>query len=148
MRKKFIVPISLCLILAVASLYFPVFKTYVEGELVSGDIIIRGFNMAEFSPFGSCLIAIPIVLIGLLFGKIRREIKMLSLFVIYIFNVFSAFYACYYAKQWIDDVATGFVQMKGYIIFYVFFMTLSFVQIYLKFNEDKLMEEKKVFEEL
>lgn len=145
--KKVTIPILACLMLAIVSLYFPVFRTYVEGELVSGDIIICGFNMAEFSPFGSCLITIPIVLIGLLFGKIRREIKILSLFVIYIFNVFSAFYACYYAKRWIDDIATGFVQMKGYIIFYVFFMTLSFVQIYLKFNEDKLMEEKKVFEE-
>ena len=43
------------------------------------EMIIKGFNMPEFSPWGGVVLLTPLVLLGLMFSKVNSNLKTIGL---------------------------------------------------------------------
>ena len=57
------------------SSWLPLMRAYSPGELVSGDIIIRGFNLMEFSAWGVLPVLIPALLAALTCCQLDKQTK-------------------------------------------------------------------------
>ncbi len=102
-------------LLSYIPLLFPVYKVRTAGE-TGYDLIIRGFNLAEFSVWGGLLMIIPIILFALAYCGIGNRHKSIALMGICIFGVITVCYAGVPAKEWVKNAAEGYVRYRPYHI--------------------------------
>lgn len=129
-----------CGLLSYASLLLPIYTTKMDGEGGS-DLIIRGFNLAEFSVWGNLLMAIPIVLFAITYCKVKNKWKNIMFIGTYIFGVITLYYASVAADTWIRDIATGFVICRPYQLIYFLALLVSMGFLFVHFNDDPDSEE-------
>ena len=97
------------------SLILPTFYTYIDGD-VGAHITLRVYNMAEFSPWGSIAIFMPLILLGVMCGKFNNNTKMLLVMSMFLLEAASIYNGAWSAHQWIKECATGFVESYGTVI--------------------------------
>ena len=115
-------------------LALPMYKATI-GKEESFESIIRGFDLCEFSPWGSLLVTMPIILLAISFLKIRNSIKNLLLILFYMINTIIVHLATFAAGNWIRETADGFVNFKPYILFYLLSMFLGLICLYVHNNK-------------
>ena len=111
-------------------LAFPMYKARI-GKEENFEAVIRGFNFCEFSPWGSLLVTMPIVLFALTYSKIKNKYKNLLLILFYMFNTVIVYNATSAADKWIRGTADGFVHFRPYIVLYLLSMFFALACLYI-----------------
>ena len=129
------------------SLILPVYSTMVDSK-EGYELIIRGYNLVEFSVWGSLVLAIPVIVLAITYSNQDCSIKNLLLLATYLLSIAGFYNASIAADKWIRDVANGFVLCRPYqMISFVFMfasMICSFVYINKEFkNCDNELEGKE-----
>lgn len=128
-------------------LSFPIFSTNLtDGE--SWHMVVRGYNMVEFSPWGSIVLIAPILLIGLMLSKLKYSFKIIGIFSLLMMDCFALSSAYSSTYKWVLQEATGYVHLHMNQLFYILALFLSFVCFYIEcnyFSEGNKMKIENVF---
>ena len=123
----------LFILLSYISLILPIYRTTIDGE-EGCELIIKGYNLAEFSVWGNLIFAIPIIILAITYSRQDGKIKNLLLVAMYLFSIVVFYNASKSADIWIRGVADGFVLCRPYqIISFIFVFAsiiCSFMYIY------------------
>lgn len=111
-------------------LALPMYKARI-GKEESFEAFIRGFNFCEFSPWGSLLFTMPILLLAITYLKIKNRFKNLLLILFYMLNTVTVYNATSAADKWIRGATENFVLFRLYIIFYLLSMFIALVCLYI-----------------
>lgn len=65
-------------ILSMGALSLPIFSTHVA-DGVALDLVIRGYNLVEFSPWGVIVLLTPPAMLGLMLSKLNNTVKTIGL---------------------------------------------------------------------
>lgn len=109
-------------VLSYASLFAPIYSTRIDGE-AGDELVLRGFNLAEFSVWGCLLFSIPVLIFAITYSKISNAWKSMMLMALYIFSIIVFYNASIAADTWVREIAIGFVLCRPYQI-------ISFVCIF------------------
>ena len=115
-------------------LAFPMYKTKLEVGF-DYEVIVRGFNFVEFSPWGSLLVTMPIILLALTYLRVRNKLKNLILISFYILNTITIYNATSAADKWVRTATEGFVLVRPYILLYLLSMFVALVCLYIHNNK-------------
>ena len=122
-------------VLSLLTLGLPLFSTTLTvGE--AGRLVVRGYNLVEFSPWGGVAVVAPLVLLGLALSKLSRPVKTMGLLGLCVLTGFALCGAVAAAQTWVRSTADGFVEPHMSHLFYAalfFFATLCF---YVENNRD------------
>lgn len=126
----------LCAVLALlslASLSLPIYSTYItDGEAC--DMVIKGYNLVEFSPWGGVVLLAPLVLLGLMLSKLKSSVKTIGLLGLLLLNSVALCGATSAAYSWITNIATGFVKPHMGHLIYALLLFLAMVCLWLLYN--------------
>lgn len=128
-------------------LSFPIFSTNLtDGE--SWHMGVRGYNMVEFSPWGSMVLIVPILFIGLMLSKLKYSFKTIGIFSLLMMDCFALSSAYSSTYKWVLQEATGYVHLHMNQLFYILALFLSCVCFYFEcnyFTEGKKMKIENAF---
>lgn len=94
---------------AIAALFLPIYSTNLtDGEAC--NLIVKGYNLVKFSPWGGVVVVAPFVLLGLMLSKLNDTIKMVGLLGLFTLNGVALCGSTSAAYKWICDASTGFVE--------------------------------------
>jgi hypothetical protein len=135
-------------LVSLSSLFLPIFSTLItEGE--AWNMVVRGYNMVEFSTWGSVVLMLPIILIGLALSKLKNNTKTVMLFGLILLDGVALYNATAATHKWVLEQATGHVQVQPYYLIYALLLLLACVCVYIECNfltEDENMKLKEYFE--
>lgn len=128
--------------LSYASLFAPIYSTRIDGE-EGYELMVRGFNLAEFSVWGCLLFSIPVLIFAISYSNISKVWKSMLLMALYIFSIIVFYNASIAADTWVREIATGFVLCRPYQIISFISMFASMVCSFIdcNTNEKVLLEE-------
>ena len=112
----------------------PMYKARI-GKEESFEAVIRGFNLCEFSPWGSLLVTMPIILLAITCSKIKNKFKNLLLILFYMLNTVTVYNATSAADKWIRGTADGFVHFRPYIMLYLLSVFFALICLYIHNNK-------------
>lgn len=148
MTKRALKYISVILsVTSLIALILPLFSARVTyGE--SWDMVIRGYNLIEFSAWGSIVLFVPIVLIGLMLSKLNNSIKNIGMLALFLFDVVALHKASNCAYNWVLQQTSEYVQIHRNQFLYIVLLFVAFVCFYIMCNfveEGKGMNAKSIF---
>lgn len=115
---------------SLASLSLPIYSTNItDGEAC--NLIVKGYNLVEFSPWGGVVILAPVALLGLMLSKLNDTIKMVGLLGLFTFNGVALCGSTSAAYKWICDVSTGFVEPHMNHLVYALLFFVATVCFYI-----------------
>ena len=120
-------------ILSYVSLLAPIYSTRIDGK-EGYELILRGFNLAEFSVWGCLLFSIPVLTFAITYSKISNTWKSMMLIALYILSIIVFYNASIAADTWVREIATGFVMCRPYQIISFACMFASMVCTYVFCN--------------
>jgi hypothetical protein len=100
------------------------------------ELIIRGYNLVEFSSCGSLVFAIPVIVLAITYSNQDCRIKNLLLLATYLLSIVGFYNASIAADKWIRDVANGFVLCRPYQMISFVFMFASMVCSFVYINKE------------
>ena len=96
-------------VLTTLSLFLPIYKaSFTDGE--SMTLLIRGYDLYEFSPWGIVTILVPFVLIATMFTRFGKKIKCAIVMCIFVLGNISVHIANISVRDWLYSNATGMVR--------------------------------------
>ena len=118
---------------SILCLFLPIFSTRItEGE--AWTMVIKGYNMTEFSPWGSVVLISPLIFIGLLFSKVKNSMKTFVLLILLLIDSYALSNAYSATYKWVLEAATGYVQPHPNHLLYTLALLISSVCIYMVCN--------------
>lgn len=115
---------------ALLSLVLPLFSF----RILETEMIIRGYNVVEFSPWGSIVLVAPILLIGLMLSKLKYSFKTIGILSLLILDFFALSDAYSVSYTWALQETTNSVQPHAYHLFYALAFVLSGFCFYMECN--------------
>ncbi|MBR2043542.1 MAG: hypothetical protein IJ946_04310 [Clostridia bacterium] len=132
-RKLFSVLAIILSLFAIASLFLPIYSTNItDGEAC--NLIVKGYNLVEFSPWGGVMLLTPLVLLGLMLSKIKSSVKTIGLLGLLLLDSVALCGATSAAYSWITNIATGFVKPHMGHLIYALLLFLATVCLWLLYN--------------
>lgn len=127
----------LFLAFAIYSLSFTIYKTTLtDGETCK--MVLNGFSILKFSPWASFVITIPLLMLGIMFSKLKDNKKMLLTSGLCAFDIFSLYIAHSAAREWIYGIATGFVYNTSSMLgLYAISLMIATILFYISCNASK-----------
>ena len=116
-------------VLTLYSLALPIYSTY-----ISCDIVVRGYNLVEFSPWGGVVVLAPLVLLGLTLSKLRNTTKTVGLIGLLVLNGVALCGSTYVAHTWMCDIATGYVEPHMSHLIYALLFTVATACFWVTYN--------------
>lgn len=132
-------------ILSYVSLFAPIYSTRIDGK-EGYELIIRGFNLAEFSVWGCLLFSIPVLIIAITYSKLNKSWKSMILMALYIFSIIAFYNASIAADTWVREIATGFVMCRPYQIISFACMFASMICSYVLCNGNREISSEEIGE--
>jgi len=133
-------------VLSYISLILPIYRTTIDGE-GGCELIIKGYNLVEFSVWGSLIFAFPIIILAITYSRQDNKIKNLLLVAMYLFSIVVFYNASKAADIWIRGVADGFVLCRPYQMISFIFVFASMICSFMFINGDTDNEDEKDGEE-
>ena len=113
-------------VLAAVSLTFPIYETtFTDGE--SMTLLLRGYDLYEFSAWGVLAILLPLLIVCIMFSKFNDRIKSALILGTFVLGSISVQISNTAMRDWIYGEATGTVQHFGGLVTYVSFYFCAFV---------------------
>lgn len=132
-RKFFSILAIMLSLTAIASLFLPIYSNNLtDGEAC--NLIVKGYNLIEFSPWGGVVVVAPFVLLGLMLSKLNDTIKTIALLCLFTLNGVALCGSTSAAYKWICDASTGFVQPHMNHLIYVLLFFGAMVCFYIECN--------------
>lgn len=125
----------LFILLSYISLILPIYRTIIDGE-EGCELIIKGYNLVEFSVWGNLIFAIPIIILAITYSRQDGKIKNLLLVAMHLFSIVVFYNASKSADIWIRGVADGFVLCRPYQMISFIFVFASMVCSFMYINRD------------
>ena len=125
----------LFILLSYISLILPIYRTTIDGE-EGCELIIKGYNLVEFSVWGNLIFAIPIIILAITYSRQDGKIKNLLLVAMHLFSIVVFYNASKSADIWIRGVADGFVLCRPYQMISFIFVFASMVCSFMYINRD------------
>ena len=85
--------IAACIV-AFASLFVEIFYAHLECAAAFGEHIVIGFTLVKFSPLGIMPVLAPIVLLVILFSKLKKKLAFIFITLLLLINDF-----CFFASS-------------------------------------------------
>ena len=95
-------------IAASAMCVLPLMSVY-SGGTESCTLIVRGFNLMEFSAWGVIPLIAPLVITIIVLGRQTRIVKETEILILFMVNTVSYVHSFNAAKAWLYDVGDSFV---------------------------------------
>lgn len=121
--------------LSYAALFAPIYSTRIDGE-DGYELVLRGFNLAEFSVWGCLIFSIPILVFAISYSKINKTWKSIMLMALYLFSIVIFYNAGVAADTWVREIATGFVLHRPYQIMSFACMFASMMCLFIRAIKD------------
>lgn len=86
------------------SLSLPVMYAYDAGSMESGEIMVRGFHLVEFSALDCIPLLVPLLLIAILYSRMTQNTKTLLYLSIATLDLVSLNHAAIRAHRWVESV--------------------------------------------
>ena len=127
MSNKIIKPFGVIFALLTSlSLLFPLYKaTFNDGE--SMTVILRGYDLSEFSIWGVAVMFVPIVLIVAMLLKLKEKVKTVIVVSAFALGNASVYVANDSMYEWLCNNVTGTVNSFNGLNFYVAFLLCASV---------------------
>jgi uncharacterized membrane protein len=113
-------------LLSLLSLSLPVFSTRITDGEACG-LVVKGYNLVEFSPWGGIVLLAPLVLLGLMLSKLKNTTKTVGLIILFALNGVALCASTSAAYKWMYDVSTEFVEPHMYHVIYAFLLFVAMV---------------------
>lgn len=131
-------------ILSLLTLSLPVFSTRItDGEAC--DLVVNGYNLVEFSPWGGIVLLAPLLLLGLMLSKLRNTTKTIGLIVLFALNGVALCASTSAAYKWMCDVSTGFVEPYMYHVIYALLLFVAMICFFVWCNYSLNIKSLKDF---
>ena len=129
--------IILTLISAAAALLcaFPLMSAY-SGGTESCDLIVRGFNLMEFSAWGSVCLFAPLLIPGILLGGQSRAAQEVEIICLLLVNIVCYSHSFNAARAWLAENSTTLITYHPNMLWYpsAFIAVLIFGWIFVRFS--------------
>lgn len=142
MSKRYKTIIILASISVFALAVLPIMSVRCEGEVVSGILLIRGYNLIEFSLWGVIpLIASPLIP-AILFGKQSQMVKEAELLILLIANMLCYVHCVHLAVEFLRTSGTSLLTYHPNLFLYpISFVCVLMLAKILEFkSENKEVE--------
>lgn len=103
-------------------------------------MIIRGFNMVEFSPWGSIVLSVPLIIIAILFSHMEKTHKTIGLISVQLLNSVGLYNSINKAYEWINSISPEYIHRETYPILYGALILISLICLYA-YNEIEEAED-------
>lgn len=112
--------------LTALSLFLPIYKaTFTDGE--SMTLLLRGYELYEFSAWGVVTMLAPLILIATMFTKFSKKTKCAMVVCAFVLGNISVHIANTSMRDWLYSNATGMVFPYDGLIFYSVFLLCALV---------------------
>ena len=120
-------------LLSLLSLSLPVYSTRItDGEAC--ELVVKGYNFIEFSPWGGIVLLAPLVLLGLMLSKLRNTTKTAGLIILFALNGVALCASTSAAYKWMCDVSAGFVEPHMYHVIYALLLFVAMLCLFVWCN--------------
>ena len=120
-------------LLSLLSLFLPMFSTRItDGEFC--NLVVKGYSLVEFSPWGGIVVLAPLVLLGLMLSKLRNTAQTVGLIVLFALNGVALCASTSAAYKWMCDVSAGFVEPCMYHVIYALLLFAAMVCFFVWCN--------------
>ena len=120
-------------LLSLLSLSLPVFSTRItDGEAC--DLVVKGYNLVEFSPWGGIVLLAPLLLLGLMLSKLKNTTRTIGLIILFALNGVALCASTSSAYKWMCDVSAGFVEPHMYHVIYALLLFVAMVCFFVWCN--------------
>lgn len=120
-------------VVSLLSLGLPILSTNItDGE--AWNMVVRGYNMIEFSPFGGVVVLTPVLLIGLMLSKLNNNLKTVGILTLLLFDGFATSSAYSATYKWVFEQATGNIKSRQNQIIYFSLLVLAMICFYVDCN--------------
>ena len=124
-------------VLSLFSLILPIYSTFIaEGE--SCNMVIRMYNLVEFSPLGAFVLTAPIALLILMLSKVKSSVKTIGIIVLLLLDCMALYRTISVAHSWINNIATGVVNSNIGCLIYAVFLILEMIFLWISCNHYSL----------
>lgn len=145
--KKFLNPLAILFSLAaITTLVLPLFSQYIVGG-ESYNMVIKCYNLVEFSPLGSVVLISPILLIGLILSKLKNSFKTVGTMGLLLLDLLALSHSYSAAYNWIIAEAGSHPQVHMNQLFYLLFLFAACICFFVKCNyfpKDNTLAEAKI----
>ena len=117
--------------MALLSLSRPVMYAYDAGSMESGEIMVRGFNLVEFSALGCIPLLVPLLLIVVLYSRMTQNTKTLLYLSIATLDLVSLNHAAIRARCWVERVCDSTIAYGFCLPAYLIAITVAVVAGYV-----------------
>ena len=131
--SRFLVNI-VCILVSLMQI-LPVMSTYLsDGE--SCTLIIRGYNLMEFSTWGFFPLFAPLLFLVILFGRQEESVKEIELVILFVSNMFCYIHSFNAARSWLYSLSCSLTTFHpgALLIPFVFVMIFAFAKIFELFT--------------
>lgn len=128
-----LVPVLLLLTLLSSAL--PILTGFAGGSEVSGELVIRGFNLAEFHFFGAIVFVMPILLAGIFYATFSSDTKQLLVLLLWGVTMPGIVTAIRTAAAWFNEIGVSGVSFSAWIPVWPALYSLVSALAYSKWRE-------------
>lgn len=115
---------------SLASLSLPIYSTHITNG-VACNLVIRGYNLVEFSSWGGIVVLAPLVLLGLMLSGLNNNIKTIGLLGLFILDGVALCCSTSAAYKWICEVSTTFVELHMNHLVYALLYFIAMICFYI-----------------
>lgn len=135
MRKAYSIILVLTSVAAAALCALPIMSARVGGT-ESCNLILRGFNLIEFSPLAAVCLFAPLLVSGILLGGQPRAAQELELICLLVGNIACYSHSFSAAQTWLADRSISLITYHPNMLWYpaAFIAVLSFGWIFVRFS--------------
>lgn len=150
MRKAYRIILVLTSVAAEALCALPVMSARVGGT-ESYNLIMRGFNLIEFSPLASVCLFAPLLISGILLGGQSRAAQELELICLLVGNIACYSHSYNAARTWLEERSISLItyhpNMLGYPTVFVAVLILGWFFVRFSTKDASAADDEKVIED-
>jgi len=150
MKKAHRIVLTLMSAAAAALCVLPIMSAH-SGGAESCDLIVRGFNLMEFSAWGSVCLFAPLLIPGILLGSQSRPAQELEIMCLLLGNVVCYSHSFNAARAWLAENSSSLITYYPNMLWYpaAFIAVLIFGRIFVKFSISNaiLCDDEEVIED-
>ena len=135
MKKSYRIILTLISAMATVLCVFPLMSAH-SGGTESCDLIVRGFNLMEFSALGSVCLFAPLLVPGILFGSQSHAAQELEIMCLLLGNIVCYSHSFNAARAWLAENSTSLITYHPNMLWYpsAFIAILIFGWIFVRFS--------------
>ena len=139
--------VVLLVLVTMLSLTFTIFFTKLTGDLASSSIMVKGYTLFTFSPWGYVVVFVPVSLLAMMWFHDKMPHKYPLTLLLVFLGLFGHNACVLAAREWVYGVADNFVRTMGQMLYYPMFLVASAFMLMLHMYDEDLMLDEDYLED-